>query len=487
MIKAYLSAPLTIKVAIFLYAILLVLAILSTQSYLLFTAIGLPFLMLALFLAIYRPVLFAALLTLAIPLSINLKDIGMGFGLSLPGEILTFLLFGILLLNLFRGKYISKEILLHPVSIAILLNLVWMTISTFNSTMPLISIKFLAIRIAFILAYYLFLMQIFGTKMGIQKWASLYAISIIAVICFILYRHAQFGFVQQVNHYVTKPFFNDHTIYGAVLAMLLPVFAVNFILPSSDRFLPKALSAVVIFFLLTGIFFSYSRAVWLSLALLIPAALILLMKVKFKYVFGGILLLSFAAISVREPIIERMKSVESERGGDIKEHAASIANLNTSASNKERINRWESGLAMFWEKPLMGFGPGTYPFQYAPYQREENLTRISTNFGDQGGVHSEYLKPLSESGLPGFLSFLSIILLSIWTAFRLIYHSQDRTVKLLAAALFLGLLSYYIHGFVNFFLDTEKTSVLFWGMTGLIVALDIHHRSKTRSKIELLP
>ena len=35
-----------------------------------------------------------------------------------------------------------------------------------------------------------------------------------------------------------------------------------------------------------------------------------------------------------------------------------------------------------------------------PFQDASDLTIISTNFGDGGNAHSEYLGPLSEQGIP---------------------------------------------------------------------------------------
>ena len=58
---------------------------------------------------------------------------------------------------------------------------------------------------------------------------------------------------------------------------------------------------------------------------------------------------------------------------------------------------------------MFGFGPGTYAFEYARFQKPENITIISTNFGDGGNAHSEYLGPLSEMGVLGLLTTLLLI------------------------------------------------------------------------------
>ena len=74
----------------------------------------------------------------------------------------------------------------------------------------------------------------------------------------------------------------------------------------------------------------------------------------------------------------------------------------------ERINRWECAIEMFKEKPMFGWGPGTYMFQYAPFQRSSSLTIISTNNADNGNAHSEYIGPLAEAGVLGSLTFIAI-------------------------------------------------------------------------------
>ena len=48
----------------------------------------------------------------------------------------------------------------------------------------------------------------------------------------------------------------------------------------------------------------------------------------------------------------------------------------------------------------------------------------------------------------------------------------------LALAFTLSLLTYYIHGIFNNFLDTDKLSVPFWAFTAAVVALDVFSEKK---------
>jgi hypothetical protein len=43
----------------------------------------------------------------------------------------------------------------------------------------------------------------------------------------------------------------------------------------------------------------------------------------------------------------------------------------------------------------------------------------------------------------------------------------------------LGLITYYLHGMMNDFLDMDKITALFWGFTAALVALDVYHFEQT--------
>lgn len=154
---------------------------------------------------------------------------------------------------------------------------------------------------------------------------------------------------------------------------------------------------------------------------------------------------------------------------DLENNVESMSNISTDASNLERINRWACAIEMWHEKPLVGFGPGTYMFEYAPYQMSYNKTIISTNFGDVGNAHSEYLGPLAETGTLGLLIFLTLFLVSFSCGFKAYYKSNTARDKRIIATALCSLSTYYLHGFLNNFLDTDKAAVIFWTLTAILV------------------
>ncbi|MBK7391427.1 MAG: hypothetical protein IPI23_20860 [Bacteroidetes bacterium] len=78
----------------------------------------------------------------------------------------------------------------------------------------------------------------------------------------------------------------------------------------------------------------------------------------------------------------------------------------------------------------------------------------------------------------GPIVFILIGALVIFRASRMIIYSDDKHLKMLVKGLILGLITYWVHGMLNNFLDTEKASVPFWGFIGAIVALEIYHYTR---------
>ncbi|MCK4920917.1 MAG: O-antigen ligase family protein, partial [Bacteroidales bacterium] len=272
-------------------------------------------------------------------------------------------------------------------------------------------------------------------------------------------------------------FYNDHTSYGAMLAMLLPVLIALFM-----SYLKMDIGQKILFFLLIGLFvaatlFSYTRAAWVSLVAVFGLWVIIKLRIKLQFlilagiIFGAILFSAWPRLMVQ------MEQNNQTSSGELTEHIQSISNIRNDASNLERLNRWNSAIRMFKEKPVFGWGPGTYQFNYAPFQVSHEKTSISTNTGRRGNAHSEYLGPLSESGVLGMLSIIMIVAISIYTGLKVYFKSKSRQIRTLSLGILLGLVTYFIHGVLNNFLDTDKASALVWGYIAILVAIDLYHKN----------
>jgi len=442
-----------------------------------------PVFLVLLFLYIFSLDKVVMLIAILTPFAVNYKNYELGVGISMPTEPLMLGVLFIFLIRLFYDGGYNRRILNHPITLAILINLLWIFITIFTSEIPLVSVKFFLARLWFIIPFYFIGVIIFRKYKNISLFVWLYAVPLVLVIFYTLFNHAQFGFNKPSSNMVMHPFYNDHTAYGAIIAMFIPVVA-SFAWRKSNTRSMKMLAIGVLVMLVVGLIFSYSRAAWLSLFFAIVLYVIVLLKIKFRYVLSTFVLLAGLFYLFQFQLIDRMEKNKQDSSTDFLEHIQSISNISSDASNLERINRWNCALRLFNERPFFGWGPGTYQFVYAPYQRSKEKTIISTNAGDMGNAHSEYIGPLSESGVLGMITFIIVVITIMITGLRVYKRARSPQVKLLSLTILLGLFSYFIHGLLNNFLDSDKASVPFWAFVAMLVALDIYHKDKGTYEIE---
>ncbi len=415
------------------------------------------------------------------PLSITLTDPDVRLGLSLPTEPL---MIGVMLLFFFKMLYEGKydlRIIRHPVTIALLINLIWIFVTCITSEMPVISFKFLLARLWFVTCFYFIAVEIFQKKTNIHRFIWLYIIPLLIVIGYTLYNHAEFGFKEDPAHWVMAPFYNDHTAYGAILAMFFPLI-VSFVFNKSLTPSVRVFSVILFGIFTIALIFSYTRAAWVSLLIVLVLWGIYMLRIKMQTLLIAISAIAIIVSMMWSDLVMKLEKNRQDSSSNLTEHVQSISNISTDASNLERLNRWNSAMRMFHERPVFGWGPGTYSFQYAPFQLSSERTIISTNAGDKGNAHSEYIGPLCESGVLGALSFIAIILVTIRTATRLYYSLPKGSLRSTVLAVLLGLITYVVHGALNNFLDTDKASVPFWGFIAIIVSADIYHKGEKEKK-----
>lgn len=436
----------------------------------------LPPVLLVVWLTLYRLDWAMWIIVFATPISVNLTDLTGGAGLSVPTEPMLVLVTLIALVKMILQGEFDRNIIRHPISIAIYIYLVWILFTAITSQLPLVSLKQLATRIWFIVPYYFVLAHLF-VKNDRNKltflWLFLITLTVAATYTLVI--HSQYGFTKKTSTWVMFPLFKEHTSYGAVLALMYPAALYLTFRKSSWGF--KAIAAAMLAILTLATVLSYTRAAWLSLVGAGAVYLIYLFRWTKTTVWSLagiavlIAVLNFSWISSK---FERNRTDSSD---DLNEHIASVTNVSTDASNLERINRWNSAIRMFQDRPILGHGPGTYMFLYAPYQKPSEKTIISTNAGNRGNAHSEYLGPLAESGVLGLLTFLGLIISVIAVAINAYARTQDPRLKSLIRVALLGLITYFLHGFLNNFLDMDKASAPFWGFFALLASISVKSKA----------
>lgn len=415
-----------------------------------------------------------------VPLSVNLSEFGLtSIGWYMPTEPMLFALMLLFAARWVSGKLPNRQFLRHPMTWVIGLGFAWMGFTILPSSDMVVSLKAWVSRAWFIVSFYVMVGEwVRVDPRAKARFLALLAIPLCGVIAYTLVRHGNHGFSKQAGHWVMKPFFKDHTSYGAVLAMMMPpVVAMAWRTHQSS--LARVLWSMCAGWLALGIVFSFTRAAWVSLAAAGALWVLMLAGVRLKTLLvaglGALVVLAFSWDS----LVIQLERNKQDSSDDLAKHVESISNVSSDASNLERLNRWSCAWAMFLERPIAGWGPGTYQFEYAPFQTAELRTQISTNNADLGNAHSEYLGPLAEQGLLGFLAMVALLLAACHVGFKLHRTLTEPDDRALAIGLFLGLVTYFVHGVLNNYLDTDKASAPFWGFLAMLVVMDLQSTRKS--------
>lgn len=330
----------------------------------------------------------------------------------------------------------------------------WQAVAAAGSSMPVVSWKYWVVEAG---QWWVFFAGLWFWPALWPRLIRVFTCSMAGVVVYTFAHHGIYHFRADQSLLAPMPFFDDHNIYAAVLAMLIWMAAA---LPATGPSAGEEPWRVVwrspalwILLFLAAIVLSTSRATGLSLF----AAGMTGVALKYprrRYWLGlAFFLAAGAGYGFREAIAARL--------------AADV-------SVQERLNRYSCALRMAADRPWTGFGPGTFPFQYLPYQRPGETTRISIyaplthrgpdNYGRGGGAHSEYLQALAELGWPGLLLFLTLALGSTGIGIGR-YRQTGRVAWLLLA---LGLATFFLHGLANNFLHDARVAALVWGGAAML-------------------
>ncbi len=430
---------------------------------------------------------FWVILALGIPLSVSIPLIGDGHRISFPGEVMAIIALFLTAAAWLLHQQKQPDIFTHPLTIVILLWLGfgWFT-ALLTTTMPIVSVKAMTIQTLYVCTFYLAASWAGRLLPGLAKSMLLAAVvSVMLISFYVFYRFVLFQFNIGMSPFFPKPLINDHTLFGTLAAMLLPfTFALALGSGKSSgsssylRWFGLAAGTV----LLAGLIISFSRGAWLGLAGGIAATTLLWAGFRFKH-FAGLLMVLMGLLYWQSENIEMLfmqtsQVAEITRESDRTGFTESDEDIvYSSVSNMERLNRWRAAIAMFREKPITGFGPGTYQFQYFRFQQPEHMTTISVilpgphDTGRGGTVHSEYLMALSETGLPGFLLFCTIWILIFYYAIqRAVYATPEN--RLTSLAIFCSLNTFAIHAMLNNYLGVVEGGFMVWFLVSMLLNKD---------------
>ena len=331
------------------------------------------------------------------------------------------------------------------------------------SEYPIMSLKFMVVNAAYVFVFYYGIQFLIKNGNAIKPLFQVYSIALVPVLLWAIWQFVGYELNPVTLPGIFKPFYNDHTVTGAVLAVLAGYF---FASGATDKRYYFLSALIILFVVMTG-----SRAALLSVAIMLMVYVAITFAWMRRFAPFALVLMAFFVYTKRDVVTDFMThNTSGSREEALSERVKSSANVNTDASNIERLNRWSSAWNMFLERPHTGFGPGTYRFTYLPFQDKRYENRLTVKnpdhppHGSGGTAHSEIFLQLSEAGwLP---TFVFLVMLGRW-----VFYGWRQAVNghLAAIAGLLGLSTYLFHMNVNNFLTTDAFAFLFWGSAAAIM------------------
>ena len=197
---------------------------------------------------------------------------------------------------------------------------------------------------------------------------------------------------------------------------------------------------------------SWSRGAWLATA----AALIVMLLALPKRLVHGLILIGacgalFAGLWFADllpgAIVNRLSTAASDLIT-----ISDVRGVNISPTNYaviERLAHWQAAFNMARERPLLGFGLGSYEVVYDDY-------RLINWENALGHAHNLYLNMLAETGIVGLTAYLAFWFAIFWLSWRARRHPNA-----LARACIIGLLGSWTYIAVHSLFDNLFVNNLF--------------------------
>ncbi len=229
--------------------------------------------------------------------------------------------------------------------------------------------------------------------------------------------------------------------YGQQLLVLVPLGLWGML--HGGSFLKRAAGGYATAAALTGIGLSFSRSIYIALAVVL-VAYALYLRLSARYLVLVVPLVAVLFWLAPSELSARITSLESLLPSQ------ENAGIRDEVSFNRRSVEMMMAVMMFVDHPILGVGGANYPALYPEYIRATG----SPVPDEERTPHSYYLEIAAEHGLVGFVIWSSILLI-LWlrlrSARRLFRAAGDHRMAELAAALQFGFLGFlvtalFLHG-----------------------------------------
>lgn len=409
-----------------------------------------------------------------------------GLATDLPTEPLMILLTIVFIFYVLSDPgVVQRQFITHPLILLLIVHLFWIGFLLLHTEDFIVSLKFFLAKFWYISVFtFLGGILVRERKQFVPVfWCVLIPLLIATII--ILIHHGTYGFrFDNVNDSVV-PFFRNHVNYAALLTVFFP-FVLNARKWYNKGDMRRQLLNIAILIFLTGIFFSYTRAGWLSLVVAAMAFWLVrkhLLRLAVISGFAAVLLFVLYMWSDNRYLSFSPEFEKTIYHAELSEHLEATIGLQD-VSSAERVYRWVAAFHMFNDRPLTGYGP----HNFYPYYKHFTVTSFETYVSDneeKSTVHNYFLLMLVEQGIIGFLIFFCLVL-AIFIKGEAIYKAtRDEHEKRWMMAIILCLVIILVHIMLSDLLEVDKVGPFFFLAIAVLVNQDIRNKKLAKRNEEI--
>ena len=310
-------------------------------------------------------------------------------------------------------------------------------------------------KIAVLLGLYGFLVSAFALVYSLSSNGKLY--------WFYPLRHGGAVYGPYVNH--------NH--YAGLMEMLVPiplVLALTRLAGERERIAAGIAAAIMV----GTIFLSGSRGGMIAIfvELVVMSVILLRQKVSLFRHNKGLQVTVIATFAV--VLVGLLWWVG---GKDLTSRVSSIATeTHTELSGGMRLSIDRDALRMFRQKPVLGWGLGTFPIVYPQFR-----SFYTTFFVNE--AHNDYLQLLSEMGLLGLGTMIWFMVVLYRHAIRKMDNWTSDVSGAVTLACTLGITGIMVHSLLDFNLQVPANAALYYVLCTIAAAPPLWQRSRKRRPV----
>ena len=266
--------------------------------------------------------------------------------------------------------------------------------------------------------------------------------------------------------WIYGPYVN-HNHYAGLMELLVPVplvLSLTRLTGEKERLAAGIAAAIMV----GTVFLSGSRGGMLAIFVeLVVFALVLLrlrksVRIAIGVVAFAVVLVSLLAWLGGKELTTRVSSISKE--------------TRTELSGGIRLSIDRDAIQMFRDKPVFGWGLGTFPVIYPQYRT------FYTNFF-VNEAHNDYLQLLCEMGLLGFGTMLWFVIVLYRSALRKIRNWTSDVSGAVTLACILGCTGILVHSLLDFNLQIPANAALFYALCTIAAAPPLLQRARKRRPV----